>query len=126
LVEGRDLRTLLFCSMRYALGRMTYMPGLVQEMMRSYREVLSADDCKQLAEEIVFYHGTHDGKIGMDFDTRDWLRFSEWLMGRHATLTAPASPVPASPVPASPVPSTDQADLPTHPTSTEATPNGNR
>lgn len=85
LVGGNDLRTLLMCSMRYALGRETYMPVLVQDLMRAYRVVLSAEDCEQLAREIDQHHG-RSGSIGADFDTRDWLRFAAWLRDRSSTL----------------------------------------
>jgi hypothetical protein len=77
-VGEEDLKTLLYCSMRYSLGRMTYMPGLVQGLIRSHIAVLKAHDCDQLGREINEYYQER-GEIGMDFDTRDWLAFRDWL-----------------------------------------------
>lgn len=102
-VEGRDLRTLLFCSMRYSLGRQTYMPSLVQDLMKRHRDVLSEQDCDQLGREIEQYHGTF-GKIGADFDTRDWLVFRDWLFARRDELRAAeptGTPVPTGTPPSS-------------------------
>lgn len=88
--------------MRYALGRQTYMPSLVQDLMKRHRDVLSAADCDQLGREIEQYHGTF-GKIGADFDTRDWLLFRDWLFSRRDELktsevlvTVPVGDPPAS------------------------------
>lgn len=73
--------------MRYALGRQTYMPGLVQDLMKRHRDVLSAEDCDQLGREVEEYHGRF-GNIGADFDTRDWLVFRDWLFARRDELKA--------------------------------------
>jgi hypothetical protein len=89
--------------MRYALGRQTYMPSLVQDLMKAHQEVLTADDCDQLAREIDQYHGTV-GSVGADFDTRDWLQFAEWLRtrrndllnGRTANLVPVGDPPPSN------------------------------
>ena len=82
-VAPLDLRTLLFCSMRYSLGRQTYMPSLVQDLIKAHKDVLTKDDFKQLADEIIEYHGKSNGKMGADFDTRDWLLFREWLLREY-------------------------------------------
>jgi hypothetical protein len=89
--------------MRYALGRQTYMPSLVQDLVKDHHEVLTADDFDQLAREIDEYHG-RVGSIGADFDTRDWLRFAEWLRERRDALLKngeSATPVPVGDPPAS-------------------------
>jgi hypothetical protein len=88
--------------MRYSLGRQTYMPGLIQDLMKRHRDVLSAQDCDQLGREIDEYHGRF-GKIGADFDTRDWILFRDWLFARRDELTlaeAIGTPVPTGDPPA--------------------------
>lgn len=65
--------------MRYALGRMTYMPGLIQDLVREHREVFTNEMLQQLAEEIQREHDLRGGKLGMDFDTKGWLDFRDWL-----------------------------------------------
>lgn len=79
-IGANDLRTLLICSMRYALGRSTYMPGMVQGLIRQHATLFSERDRQQLAEEICQHGDMYGGKIGMDVDTAQWLRFRDWLL----------------------------------------------
>lgn len=65
--------------MRYSLGRMTYMPGLIQDLIRQYHEVFSNEMLRQLADEIQHEYERRDGKLGMEFDTKGWLDFRDWL-----------------------------------------------
>ena len=74
-VEANALRTLLFCSVRYAVGRQTYMPNLVQEIVREHAIVLSRKDREQLASEIETMPNLGDPGI----DEPEWRRFIAWL-----------------------------------------------
>lgn len=82
--------------MRYALGRMTYMPGLVQDLIKQHREVFTNEMLGQLADEIQSEHDARGGKLGMDFDTTGWLQFRDWL---RATADAGVTYQPPSPQP---------------------------
>lgn len=83
-VWNADLRTLFFCSIRYSVGRQTYMPGLIQDLVKSHKHVLSVDDLKQLANEIITEYAWNNGKLGSDFDTKDWIAFKDWLLEEAA------------------------------------------
>ena len=80
--------------MRYSLGRMTYLPGMAQDLIRMYREVFTNEMLRQLADEIDEEHRVRGGKLGMDFDTRDWLAFRDWLRATADAGVTPLSPVP--------------------------------
>lgn len=74
-IIDRDLRTLLFCSFRYALGRRSYLPGLMQDMIKTYSNVLSVADRIQMSEEIDNSFSLGDPKI----DEPRWREFQAWL-----------------------------------------------
>lgn len=78
-ITAGNLQTLFLCSVRYCLGRQTYMPSLVMSIIRTHSNVLRKSDCEQLAREI-HEHNRLFGNIGADFDTRDWLQFADWLL----------------------------------------------
>lgn len=70
-----DLRTLLICSFRYALGRQTYMPTLVQQLIKKNKNAMNTSDFFQIADEI---DRMQDKDLGADFDARDWRFFANW------------------------------------------------
>jgi len=74
-VGHQDLRTLLICSVRYSMGRMTYMPSYVQDLVKVHVGVLSAQDLNQFASDV---EECSDARLGMDFDAAGWRRFAEW------------------------------------------------
>jgi hypothetical protein len=82
--------------MRYSLGRMTYMPGMIQDLIKQYREVFTNESLRQLADEIDQEHTFRGGKLGMDFDTRGWLDFRDWLRDTASAgvIYQPPSPQP--------------------------------
>ena len=74
---------MVMCSIRYAMGRRTYMPGLVQDIVKKYRNRLSARALVQISEEVTREIESYesDGKtLGADFDHRDWKKFAEELL----------------------------------------------
>lgn len=79
--------------MRYSIGRMTYMPAMVQDLIKQHREVFTNEMLGQLADEIQSEHDARGGKLGMDFDTKGWLDFRDWL---RATAAAGVIPSPLS------------------------------
>lgn len=81
-----DLSTILLCAMRYALGRETYMPGLVQDFIRRHPEALNDSTRKtmildiQEEDRITHYDwGDIDHLGSTTTDRPGWLRFKEWL-----------------------------------------------
>lgn len=91
-VRPRDLQVLLRSTFRYSLGRMTYMPGLIQGLIREHRSVFDDEMLLQMAEEIEAEHKIRGGRLGMDFDTRDWMNFRDWL--RESVKPTSPSPKP--------------------------------
>lgn len=81
-----DFPTILLCAMRYALGRETYMPMLVQDFIRRHPEALDDSTRKtmirdiQEADRITHYDwGDLDHLGSTTIDRPGWLRFKEWL-----------------------------------------------
>jgi len=81
-ITGQDAWTLLLCSIRYAMGRQTYMPSLVCSLVRKYAQVLTSEQLRQVQHEIreeamrAHAHGQH---IGADFDENGWLQLVNWI-----------------------------------------------
>lgn len=78
-VKNEDLRTLIVCSFRYALGRQTYMPSLVQEIVYRHWDVLNSIDFLQFSDTI---DRKSDEQLGSSFDARDWRKFSAWCKAK--------------------------------------------
>lgn len=73
---------ILICAVRYALGRQSYMVGVVADYVNSVKEKLSKN-CRDIlvrdiTEAIDFYH-EHDTTCGMECDERTWLNLLEAL-----------------------------------------------
>ena len=86
-----DTGTILLCAMRYALGRETYMPGIVQDYIRRHKDELDLRTVSVMIRDIreadrISVHKLSDGsemKIdGMghtQIDRPGWLRLLAWL-----------------------------------------------
>lgn len=79
LVDVNDdfFGTILVCAVRYSLGRMSYMPRLVQDFIRQLLPHISLKSLAVMARDIREWGGEeHDIKAyGMDFDYRNWMIF---------------------------------------------------
>ena len=73
---------ILICAVRYALGRMSYIVGIVCDYVKSKRNELS-ENCKNIIikdiEESVEYHHRIGYTVGMECDERDWMDLLEIL-----------------------------------------------
>lgn len=76
--------TILICAVRYALGRQSYMVGVVADYVNSVKEKLSKN-CRDIlvrditeAIESCHKHGT---TCGMECDERTWQNLLEALKG---------------------------------------------
>lgn len=87
----KDIGTIAICAVRYALGRQTYMPGLVQDFVMRHPEIVDdrvkgvmLEDIK-IADRFTKYglpNGTEmtlDGLGDTKIDRPGWLKFKAWL-----------------------------------------------
>lgn len=73
-LDSKDFGILVVCSIRYCFGRRTYMPSLVQEIVRGHLTELSDKDLGVMLEDAEFQERTAqygDGYI----DKPGWLAF---------------------------------------------------
>lgn len=75
-----NLQTILICAVRYAIGRATYMPGLVTDwIMGKMGGKLTENTLGVMKKDI---DGVAVSQRGMKCDQRTWARFREWLEGQ--------------------------------------------
>ena len=91
-----DFGTICLCAMRYALGRATYMPGLVQNYIRAHIKELDSRAIQVMIRDIceadrITSHTLPSGRVikidglgDTQIDRPDWLRFLEFLKEREA------------------------------------------
>ena len=53
-IDQEDFGTLCVCALRYCHGRETYMPGLVQSIVKQYLSVLSDKDVGVMLDDCDF------------------------------------------------------------------------
>lgn len=86
---GDTMSATTFClaAFRYAFGRMTSVPGVVQEVIRRNAATLT-DNClalldRELTEAAERYETMLDktprSNYGLECDRRDWLAFHDWV-----------------------------------------------
>ena len=75
--SGDDFGTICVCAVRYSLGRMTYMPSLVQKFVMDHLRFMPETCLYVIARDVEEWGGpNHDiGKYGMSFDYEDWMKF---------------------------------------------------
>ena len=78
---------ILICAVRYALGRMSYIVGVVAEYVAVKQPELSKECIniiiRDIEEELKRYHDAGQ-TLGMECDERTWLRLLERLKGGAA------------------------------------------
>ena len=87
----KDLGTIAICAVRYALGRQSYMSGIVQDFVMRYPEIVDARVKNAMLNDImtadrIVKYGLSDGsEMTVDglgdsrIDRPGWIRFKEWL-----------------------------------------------
>lgn len=72
-----DFGTICVCAVRYALGRMTYMPSLVQDYIRPLLPYIELRALDVIARDIREFGGLDHRKeaYGWDCDYEGWMRF---------------------------------------------------
>ena len=68
----------LNCAVRYCIGRMTYMPGLVTDWIMQHCHGLLTEKTLFVMKRDIDEAKEHDG-LGMDCDVETWRKFREWL-----------------------------------------------
>lgn len=93
-IRGDDVSefgALMICAVRYAIGRETYMPSLVQGFIRRYPQAVTENVKATILRDIedndrITTHDLGDGKtMTIDYlgdtkiDRPGWLKFRDWL-----------------------------------------------
>lgn len=81
-VVSRDLLTLLLSTLRYSLGRMTYVVDDCDRCIRLYGSVLTSEGKRLLVEELRDTLDAYDaGKrgLGQDIDVHTWRSLYAWM-----------------------------------------------
>lgn len=90
-VYDEDLGTIAICAVRYALGRESYMPGLVQDFVKRHPEIVDENVRNVMIRDINEEDKIHeytlpngevmkiDGLGSTVIDRPGWLRFRSWL-----------------------------------------------
>lgn len=83
-VRPDDLWTLLLCTVRYAMGRQTYIVSLAGDMVRRYGGSLRPEQVAQIGREIrdaLAFEERLGRTLGADMDHREWQRLASELGG---------------------------------------------
>lgn len=72
-IEQKDFATLCICALRYCHGRRTYMPSLVQKIVRQHLHELSDNDIKVMVDDCQFQRDMN--LYGDECDKADWLKW---------------------------------------------------
>ena len=77
----RDLKDIVCCSLRYALGRRTYITSLISDYIMEHSELVDSRVKQVLLRDLEWYfHLWEDGKqIDDKCDYETWYHFKKWL-----------------------------------------------
>jgi len=73
----------LNCAVRYCIGRMTYMPGLVTDWIMQHCHGLLTEKTLFVMKRDIDEANERDG-LGMDCDVETLLKFRDWLEKEEA------------------------------------------
>lgn len=76
-VEKEDLRLMLIASLRYALGRSSYIVSTALMWVQKYSDILTEEDKKTLREDIRFYK--NHASLGDKNDIKMWDEITKLL-----------------------------------------------
>lgn len=78
-INPTDFGTLAICAIRYCQGRQTYMPSLVQGIVRAHLKEVSDKDLHVMIDDCGFQERCN--LYGSELiDKPDWLRWKEFLL----------------------------------------------
>ena len=78
-VEQEDFGTLCICAVRYAMGRETYMPGLVREIITPHLQELSNKTIGVMVEDCARQR-RYDNYGHREIDMPGWLEWEQRLL----------------------------------------------
>ena len=90
-VYDEDMGAIAICAVRYALGRESYMPSLVQDFVRRHPEIIDANIKAVMIRDINEADTIHkytlpsgeemhiDGLGSTLIDRPGWIKFRQWL-----------------------------------------------
>lgn len=79
-VPAQDLWVMLMSTIRYAMGRRSYMPSLSIEFVERYRSYLTDQQFKQLLDEVrseIARYEAFNSRLGDVIDHETWKNFVE-------------------------------------------------
>ena len=82
-VKNIDLWIFIISTIRYSMGRRTYMSELAPELMMRYKDALTPEQIKQIGEEIeseLKINSSNPGYLGDDCDIDSWDRARRWCL----------------------------------------------
>lgn len=76
---SKDHRDIMLFAFRYALGRKTFAPIIVQEYIKKHSKEFTAKDYEQIAKEIE--QAERDNCLGdPEIDAPQWINFKAWCL----------------------------------------------
>ena len=88
VISGSDVWLLLLCSIRYSMGRMTYMPHECVDMYMRYRNHLEPGQKRQIREEVQTELRRSESRgeyLGHDCDHKCWQRLVAVIADEEAS-----------------------------------------
>ncbi len=95
-VKDDDLGLMLACTVRYAMGRRSYIVGTAADFVRTYQAALRKDQIAQLGREVrekLAWYESDGHPMGDDVDHRRWQHFAEWCDEARKGVARPARPL---------------------------------
>lgn len=84
MIEPKDTSLLMLLSLRYCMGRQTYMPKMIRDMERAHNLLNEHDRAiaiKNIESDVGLMHPP--GKnLADDHDHAEWREFAEYLRSR--------------------------------------------
>lgn len=74
----KNISIIIFCAFRYALGRMTYMPSIVQLFIRDNIDIVDTKDINLMIKEITEAE-EREGLGDNEIDAPGWIDLREFL-----------------------------------------------
>ena len=81
-IYNDDFGTLAICAIRYCQGRQTYMPKLVQGIVKSHISEISNKDLQVLINDCES-QAMWGGNYGSDYDKQNWLEYRDFLIAEQ-------------------------------------------
>jgi hypothetical protein len=79
-IKRNDLRLLIIAAFRYSLGRRTFMPSIVTELIINNYKLFNDQDWKNFIEDINYQKNLHD--LGDNCDIETWNNFEVFCKKR--------------------------------------------